>query len=110
MALSPQSGDSDAAALSVAAQLKEKLLPTIKQAPTAEKVAVTAEMKVQHDCAKLFPMQHGRPILTPAVLSSLQAVQAYRSLRTERMNVRLVGIRKKKADEAAKEEAEKGKA
>ena len=79
-----QAGDSPAADLTVAAQLEaSKLMPGVKAAPTIEKVAVTAAMK---------------------------AAQAYRTLRTERMNVRLVGLRKKKAEEAAKEEAEKAKA
>ena len=42
---SSQAGDSPAADLGVAAQLKGKLLPSVKAVPAIVKVAVTAEMK-----------------------------------------------------------------
>jgi large subunit ribosomal protein L13e len=71
-----QSGDSPKEELSVVAQLKGKLLPITKAAPKVESVAVTAEMK---------------------------AAKAYATLRLERMNARLVGIRAKKAAAAEKE-------
>jgi large subunit ribosomal protein L13e len=71
-----QGGDSAAEELSVAAQLKAKLLPITKAAPKIESVKVTSEM---------------------------QAVKAYASLRLERMNARMVGIRAKKAADAEKE-------
>ena len=72
----PKAGDSAAEELSVAAQLKAKLLPITKAAPVIQSVAVTAEMK---------------------------AAKAYATLRLERMNARMVGIRAKKAAEAEKE-------
>ena len=68
--------DSAAEDLAVAAQLKTALLPITKAAPKIESVPVTQEM---------------------------QAAKAYSVLRLERMNARLVGIRAKKAAEAAKE-------
>jgi large subunit ribosomal protein L13e len=71
-----QGGDSAAEELSVASQLKAKLLPITKAAPKIESVKVTPEM---------------------------QAVKAYATLRLERMNARMVGIRAKKAADAEKE-------
>jgi large subunit ribosomal protein L13e len=73
-----QSGDSPKEELSVVAQLKGKLLPITKTAPKVESVKVTSEM---------------------------QMAKAYATLRLERMNARLVGIRAKKAAEKEKEEA-----
>jgi len=73
-----QNGDSPKEELSVVAQLKGKLLPITKTAPKIESVRVTMEMK---------------------------DAKAYATLRLERMNARLVGIRAKKAAEKAKEEA-----
>ena len=78
VALCAQSGDSPKEELSVVAQLKGKLLPITKTAPKVESVAVTAEMA---------------------------SAKAYATLRLERMNARLVGIRAKKAAEKEKEEA-----
>jgi large subunit ribosomal protein L13e len=78
-----KSGDSPAALLASAEQLPGSLLPITKPAPVIESVAVTAEMK---------------------------ATKAYQTLRVERMNTRMVGIRAKKAAEAAKEAEEKAKA
>lgn len=66
----------------MAAQLKAKLLPITKAAPKIESVTVTAEMK---------------------------ATKAYATLRLERMNARLVGIRAKKAAEAEKEKEQAAK-
>jgi large subunit ribosomal protein L13e len=71
-----QAGDSAAEVLSVAQQLKAKLQPISKAAPKIESVKVTTEM---------------------------QAAKAYATLRLERMNARLVGIRAKKAAELEKE-------
>ena len=55
--LHSQAGDSPAADLGVAAQLKGKLLPSVKAVPAIVKVAVTAEMKagaqLQRSCDKL---------------------------------------------------------
>jgi large subunit ribosomal protein L13e len=58
-------------------------LPITKAAPVIESVAVTAEMK---------------------------AAKAYATLRLERMNMRMVGIRKKRAEAQEKEAQEKAKA
>jgi large subunit ribosomal protein L13e len=77
-AIRAQSGDSPKEELSVVAQLKGKLLPITKTAPKVESVKVTSEM---------------------------QMAKAYATLRLERMNARLVGIRAKKAAEKEKEEA-----
>ena len=62
----PKSGDSDAGELSMARQLKGKLMPIVKETKPLEMVEVTAEMK---------------------------AFKAYHKLRTERMNVWQVGPR-----------------
>ena len=79
----PKAGDSSAAECAAATQLTAALLPITKAAPVIESVTVTAAMK---------------------------ATKAYATLRVERMNTRMVGIREKKAKEAAKEAEEKSKA
>ena len=58
-------------------QFTGPVLPIVKPRPTAEIVSITDEMKVQ---------------------------KGYFKLRLERMNERLVGVRKKKAEAAEKEE------
>ena len=78
----PKHGDSEAGELSLAAQLKGKLMPIVKEAKPLEMVTVTEEMK---------------------------GFKAYQKLRTERMNVWQVGPRIKKAEEAAKKEEEDAK-
>eukprot|EP00246_Nothoceros_aenigmaticus_P006602 TRINITY_DN195_c0_g2_i1.p1 TRINITY_DN195_c0_g2~~TRINITY_DN195_c0_g2_i1.p1 ORF type:complete len:207 (+),score=35.21 TRINITY_DN195_c0_g2_i1:50-670(+) len=72
-----KSGDSSAEELSSATQLQGPVLPIVKPRPEIGLVAVDAD---------------------------LLAGNAYRKLRLERMNARLVGRRKKKALEAEKEE------
>ena len=76
-------GDASAAQVAAAKQLSSSLLPITKAAPVIESVKVTAEMK---------------------------AIKAYQTLRVERMNARMVGIRAAKALAAAKEAEEKAKA
>ena len=66
----------------MAKQLKGKLMPITKETKPLEMVAVTGEMK---------------------------DFKAYQTLRTERMNVRQVGPRIKKAIEAAKKAEEDAK-
>ncbi|KAG2487027.1 hypothetical protein HYH03_014273 [Edaphochlamys debaryana] len=74
---------------SAVAQVKGAVvMPLVKSAPALETVKVTAEMKATAGKA----------------LNEIKAT-AYGKLRTERMNVRQVGPRAKKAKEAAKEEA-----
>lgn len=75
----PKHGDSEAAELNMARQLKGKLMPITKEDKPLEMVAVTEEMK---------------------------GFNAYQKLRTERMNVWQVGPRLKKAEEAAKKAEE----
>ena len=75
----PKHGDYEAGELSLAAQLKGKLMPIVKEAKPLEMVTVTEEMK---------------------------GFKAYQKLRTERMNVWQVGPRIKKAEEAAKKAEE----
>ncbi|KAL2652121.1 hypothetical protein R1flu_020249 [Riccia fluitans] len=72
-----KAGDSTAEELASVTQLQGPVLPIVNQKPTVELVTITEDMK---------------------------AVKAYSKLRVERMNARLVGIRKKKAAEAEKEE------
>ena len=79
----PKAGDSSAAECAAATQLTAALLPISKAAPVIESVTVTAAIK---------------------------ATKAYATLRVERMNTRMVGIREKKMKEAAKEAEEKAKA
>uniref|UniRef100_A0A7S1T839 60S ribosomal protein L13 n=1 Tax=Tetraselmis chuii TaxID=63592 RepID=A0A7S1T839_9CHLO len=73
----PKAGDASAEELKTASQLTGKLMPVKKEAAPLEFVTITSEMKD-----------------TPA----------YGKLRLERMNARMAGIRKKRADEKAKEE------
>mmetsp|Transcript_24898 Transcript_24898/g.61345 ORF Transcript_24898/g.61345 Transcript_24898/m.61345 type:complete len:220 (-) Transcript_24898:148-807(-) len=78
----PKHGDSEAGELSMARQLKGKLMPITKDSKPIEMVAVTAEMK---------------------------GFKAYHKLRTERMNVWQVGPRLKKVEEEKKKEEEEKK-
>ena len=78
----PKAGDSEAAELNMARQLKGKLMPITKEDKPLEMVTVTDDMK---------------------------AFTAYHKLRTERMNVWQVGPRIKKAEEAAKKAEEDAK-
>jgi len=71
----PKHGDSEAGELSMARQLKGKLMPIPKEEKPLEMVTVTEEMK---------------------------SFNAYQKLRVERMNEWNVGRRKKNAEEAAK--------
>eukprot|EP00208_Stichococcus_sp_RCC1054_P007245 CAMPEP_0206143072 /NCGR_PEP_ID=MMETSP1473-20131121/19188_1 /ASSEMBLY_ACC=CAM_ASM_001109 /TAXON_ID=1461547 /ORGANISM="Stichococcus sp, Strain RCC1054" /LENGTH=210 /DNA_ID=CAMNT_0053538315 /DNA_START=66 /DNA_END=698 /DNA_ORIENTATION=- len=77
----PKAGDSSPEELSKVEQLKGALLPTKREAPAVEKIAVTDEMKSE---------------------------KAYYRLRLERVNKRHLGKRTKRAAEA--EAAEKDKA
>lgn len=70
----PKAGDSSAEELKAVAQLKGALLPITAAKPALEKVAVTADMKKE---------------------------RAYATLRVERMNARLAGMRAKRAAEEA---------
>ncbi|GAB4814719.1 hypothetical protein N2152v2_001765 [Parachlorella kessleri] len=70
----PKAGDASAEELKAVAQLSGPVLPVTRAAPALEKVAITAEMKAE---------------------------KAYHTLRTERMNARLVGVRAKRAAEEA---------
>lgn len=72
-----QAGDATAEELSSVTQLTRPVLPIVKPQPTAEIVSITDEMKSQ---------------------------KGYYKLRLERMNERLVGVRKKKAEQAEKDE------
>jgi len=72
-----KTGDSSAEELSSVTQLSGTVLPIVKPRPTAEIVSITDEMKAQ---------------------------KGYYKLRQERMNAKLVGIRKKKAEAAEKDE------
>ncbi|KAF8058400.1 RPL13 [Scenedesmus sp. PABB004] len=70
----PKAMDASADECKTATQLKGAVMPITKAAPKLEKVTITAEMK---------------------------AAPAYAKLRVERMNVRLAGVRAKRAAEAA---------
>jgi len=72
-----KAGDSSAEELSSVTQLNGPVLPIVKPRPTAEIVSITDEMKAQ---------------------------KGFYKLRQERMNERLVGVRKKKAEAAEKDE------
>lgn len=72
-----QVGDSSAEELSSVTQILGPVLPIVKPRPTAEIVSITEEMKGE---------------------------KGYQKLRLERMNARLVGVRKEKAKIAEKEE------
>ncbi len=104
----PQNGDSAAEELSVAAQLKAKLLPITKAAPKIESVKVTPEMQARNARAQqrrgvLAALAARALSASPHGPSPAQAVRSYAALRLERMNARMVGIRAKKAAEAEKE-------
>jgi large subunit ribosomal protein L13e len=73
----PQAGDASAEELSSVTQLNGPVLPIVTPRPTAEIVSITDEMKAQ---------------------------KGFYKLRQERMNERLVGVRKKKAEAAEKDE------
>lgn len=73
----PKSGDSSVDELKAVEQLKGKIMPIVEAKPALEKIAVTDAMKAE---------------------------KAYATLRLERMNARMAGIRKKRAEEAEKEE------
>uniref|UniRef100_A0A7I4AL24 60S ribosomal protein L13 n=1 Tax=Physcomitrium patens TaxID=3218 RepID=A0A7I4AL24_PHYPA len=72
-----KAGDASAEELSSVTQVTGDVLPIVKSRPSAEIVSITDEMKAQ---------------------------MGYYKLRQERMNERLVGVRKKKAEQAEKEE------
>lgn len=78
----PKAGDSDAGELAMAKQFKGALMPITKEDKPLEMVSVTEEMK---------------------------GFNAYQKLRTERMNVRQVGPRIKKAEDEAKKAEEEAK-
>ncbi|KAG2448038.1 hypothetical protein HYH02_007065 [Chlamydomonas schloesseri] len=85
----PKAFESPLAEANAVAQVKGAVvLPLVKAAPALETVKVTSEMKAT----------------AGKELSEIKAT-AYAKLRLERMNVRQVGPRAKKAKEAAKEEA-----
>ena len=73
----PQAGDASAEELSSATQLRTAVMPITQEASVPELMEITDEMK---------------------------EVKAYAKLRLERMNVRMAGIRKKKLDDAEKDE------
>jgi len=70
-------GDSSPEDLASVTQVLGSVLPIVKPRPTAELISITDELK---------------------------AVKGYQKLRLERMNARLVGVRKKKAEAAEKED------
>lgn len=70
----PKAGDASAEELKATEQLKGKVMPIVRTKPALEKVAITEEMRAE---------------------------KAYATLRLERMNARMQGIRKKRAEEAA---------
>jgi large subunit ribosomal protein L13e len=70
-------GDSSPEDLASVTQVLGSVLPIVKPRPTAELISITDELK---------------------------SVKGYQKLRLERMNARLVGVRKKKAEAAEKEE------
>lgn len=78
----PKKGDSTAEELKSAVQLQGDVMPIKGGAPAVEFVALDEEAK---------------------------AAKAYATLRLERMNARLAGIRKKRAEEEEKEAQEKAK-
>lgn len=78
----PKPGDASKEDLAMAAQLPGKLMPIVKKTPTVEVRPITDDDRSKH---------------------------AYRSLRIERANKRLDGIRKKRAAEAAAAAEEKKK-
>lgn len=76
----PKAGDASAEELKATEQLKGKLMPIVASKPALEKIAITDAMKAE---------------------------KAYATLRLERMNARMEGIRKKRAADAAAEEKDK---
>jgi large subunit ribosomal protein L13e len=78
----PKAGDASPEELKTSTQLKGVLLPLDHSKPALEKIALTQEMKDE---------------------------RAYYKLRLERVNQRLVGVRAKRAAEAAAEEKDKAK-
>ena len=83
-------------------QKTDAILPITSDKRTLEVVKVTAEMKVRN--CKICSRNNRLGLLTCSCLP--QAARAYGKLRIERANARLVGLRAKKAKEAAaKEEA-----
>jgi len=124
-----QAGDASAEELKTAAQLTGKLMPIKKEASAVEYVTITKEMKVRlgspclgfspvhtscalrrymialpcskHRC-NLCPLRYADQICW--VFGLLQEGGAYAKLRLERMNARMAGKRKKRAEEKAKEE------
>ena len=75
----PKSGDSTAEECKAATQFAGKLRPVTTAKPTLEKIAITDAMKAE---------------------------SAYGTLRLERMNKRMAGMRKKRAEDAAAEDKE----
>ena len=73
----PKAGDASAEELKAVEQLKGKVMPVVAAKPALEKVAITEAMRAE---------------------------KAYATLRLERMNARMEGIRKKRAADAAAEE------
>jgi len=70
----PKAGDASAEELKTAVQLKGAVLPISKAKPAVEKIAITDAMRSE---------------------------KAYSTLRLERMNARMTGVRAKRAAEAA---------
>lgn len=77
----PKQGDATKEDLATATQINGKLMPIVKSDPAIEVRAITNEDKASH---------------------------AYRSLRIEKSNKRLNGVRQKRAAEKAAEETDKG--
>lgn len=75
----PKAGDSTAEECKAASQFAGKLMPVSATKPVLEKIAITDAMKAE---------------------------SAYATLRLERMNKRMAGIRKKRAEDAAAAEKE----
>ena len=75
----PKAGDSSAEECKAASQFAGKLMPVTAAKPVLEKIAITDAMKAE---------------------------SAYATLRLERMNKRMAGIRKKRAEDAAAAEKE----
>ena len=73
----PKAGDASADELKAVEQLKGTIMPIVAAKPALEKIAITDAMKAE---------------------------KAYATLRLERMNARMAGIRKKRAEDAEKEE------
>eukprot|EP00889_Picochlorum_renovo_P003536 jgi/Picre1/30566/NNA_005928.t1 len=76
----PKAGDASADELKAVEQLKGKVMPIVAEKPALEKIAITDEMRAE---------------------------KAYATLRLERMNARMAGIRKKRAEEEEATEKDK---